>query len=413
MRRSGPCSRGRNWKKGLVNSLIEEFSMAIRQLRLKKLRTLLILLGIAVGVATVVAVVSLGEGLRINAIEEIQKSRDLTLIEVSPGLRENGLILISDSKVEEIKEYGEVVCPYVKDAYVSPSGTYFELFGVQEDYRTANELELVGGSWFDSGQNQIVLGSDLWEKLEKIDGARIGTPITARLRLYGEDGRPLDREISLIPVGHLKPVGNEIDSGAFMKLEYAKELSKKEYYDGVLIKVESSSLVYETRERVEKFGLSSSSAQDEIDSVNRIMNGVTLVLAFFSSISLLVGGLMVVNTMVVSVYERTREIGISKALGASESDILRMFLAECLFIGTTGGILGDLFGVIFSILIDRVGRSLLMSRLEIGNIEHLTALNFKILAAGVLVSLLVSVLSGLYPAWRASKLDPVRALRQL
>ncbi|WP_235282923.1 ABC transporter permease [Methanosarcina sp. 1.H.T.1A.1] len=224
---------------------------------------------------------------------------------------------------------------------------------------------------------------------------------------------PLDREISFIPVGHLKPAENDIDTGAFMKLEYAKKLSKKEYYDGVLIKVESSSQVHETREQVEKIGFSSSSARDEIDSVNRIMNGVTLVLAFFSSISLLVGSLIVVNTMVVSVYERTRESGISKALGASESDILRMFLAEYLFIGTVGGILGDLFGVLFATLIDRVGRSLLISRLEIGNLEHLTALNFKILAAGILVSLLVSVLSGLYPAWRASKLDPVRALRQL
>lgn len=387
--------------------------MAIRQLRLKKLRTLLILLGIAVGVATVVAVVSLGEGLRINAIEEIQKSRDLTLIEVSPGLRENGLVLISDSKVEEMKEYGKVVCPYTKDAYVSPSGTYFELFGVQEDYRTANELELAGGSWFEGEQNQVVLGSDLWEKLEKIDGVRTGTPITAKLRLYGEDGRPLDKEISFIPVGYLKPAGNEIDSRAFVRLEYAKELSRKEYYDGVLVKVENSPQVPEIRKQIEKLGLVSSSAQDEIDSVNRIMNGVTLVLAFFSSISLLVGGLMVVNTMVVSVYERTREIGISKALGASESDILRMFLAECLFIGALGGVLGDLFGVLFATVIDRIGRILLMSRLELGNVEHLTALNFEILAAGILISLLVSVLSGLYPAWRASKLDPVRALRQL
>jgi putative ABC transport system permease protein len=387
--------------------------MAIRQLRLKKLRTLLILLGIAVGVATVVAVISLGEGLRINAVEEVQKSRDLTLIEVSPGLRENGLVLIGDSKMEEIKELGKLACPYVKDAYVSPSGSYFELFGIQEDYRTANELELAGGSWFGSGQNQVVIGSDLWEKLENTDGITIGTPLTSRLRLYGEDGKPLDKEVNFTPVGYLKPTGKDLDSGAFMSLGHAKELSKKEYYDGVLVKVESSSQVSETREQIEKLGLTSSSAQDEIDSVNRIMNGVTLVLAFFSSISLLVGGLMVVSTMVVSVYERTREIGISKAIGASESDILHMFLAECLFIGAMGGILGDLLGIIFSTLIDRIGRALLMSRLEIGNIEHLTALNFKILAAGFLISLFISVISGLYPAWRAAKMDPVRALRQL
>jgi putative ABC transport system permease protein len=393
--------------------LIEEFSMAIRQLRLKKLRTLLILIGIAIGVASVVAIVSFGEGLRINAVEEIQKSRDLTSIDVSPGLKDNGLVLISDSKVEELKEFGKMVCPYVKDAYVSPSGSYFDLFGVQEDYRTANELELAEGNWFESGQNQIVLGSDLWEKLEKLDGAKIGSPITAKLRLYGEDGRPLDKEVSFIPMGYLKPTGNEIDSEAFMKLEYARELSKKDYYDGALIKVESSSLVPETRRQIEELGLATSSAQDEIDSVNRIMNAVTLVLAFFSSISLLVGGLMVVNTMVVSVYERTREIGISKALGASENDILQMFLAECLFIGVLGGILGDMFGVLFSTLIDKVGRPLLVSRLGIENIGHLTALNFEILAAGLIISLFVSVLSGLYPAWRAAKLDPVKALRHL
>lgn len=395
--------------------------MAIRQLRLKKLRTLLIFLGIAIGVASVVAVVSLGEGLRINAVEEIQKSRDLTLIDVSPGLRDNGLILISDSKVEELEEYGKMVCPYVRDAYVSSSGSYFDLFGIQDNYRTANELELAGGSWFEGGQdqaaserqNQVVLGNDLWEKLEKLDGIKIGTPMTARLRLYGEDGRPLDKEVSLIPVGYLKPTGSKIDTGAFMKLESAKGLSKKEYYDGALVKVESSSLVLQTRIHIEKLGLASSSAQDEIDSVNRIMNAVTLVLAFFSSISLLVGGLMVVNTMVVSVYERTREIGISKALGASESDILQMFLAECLFIGALGGIFGDLFGVLFSTLIDRIGRPLLISRLGIENIDHLTSLNFEILAAGFIISLFISVLSGLYPAWRASKMDPVKALRHL
>lgn len=115
-------------------------------MHLKKLRSLLILLGIAIGVASVIAVVSFGEGLQINAVEEIQKSRNLTLIDVSPGLKDNGFILLSESKVEELKEYGNLVCQHVKDAYVSPSGSYFDLFGVQEDYRTANELELAEGN---------------------------------------------------------------------------------------------------------------------------------------------------------------------------------------------------------------------------------------------------------------------------
>jgi putative ABC transport system permease protein len=90
-----------------------------------------------------------------------------------------------------------------------------------------------------------------------------------------------------------------------------------------------------------------------------------------------------------------------------------MFLAECLIIGAAGGIIGDLFGVLFSYLIDRVGTALLVSRLDVGGLEHLTALNFNILAAGFFLSMLVTVLSGLYPAWRAAKLDTVKALRQL
>ena len=143
------------------------------------------------------------------------------------------------------------------------------------------------------------------------------------------------------------------------------------------------------------------------------MNAVTLVLAFFSSISLIVGGLMIINTMIVSVYERTHEIGITKAIGASEPDIIRLFLSECIIIGVLGGILGDLLGIIFSILIDSVGRPMLVAQLGIADFEHLTVINMQILAAGFLISLVISVIAGIYPAWRGAKLDPVKALRQL
>ncbi|PPA79136.1 MAG: macrolide transporter ATP-binding /permease protein [ANME-2 cluster archaeon HR1] len=122
---------------------------------------------------------------------------------------------------------------------------------------------------------------------------------------------------------------------------------------------------------------------------------------------------MIINTMIVSVYERTREIGIAKAVGASQTDIIRIFLSECIIIGILGGLLGDLFGIIFSVMIDKIGKPLLVMQLDISEIEHLTAINMEILIAGFLISLVISIISGLYPAWRASKLDPVKALRQL
>jgi putative ABC transport system permease protein len=393
--------------------LIEAFLLAMRQLRTKKVRTLLILLGISVGVAAVVGVTSLGEGIRVNAVGEIEKSHDLTLLEVSPGVSNGNIILITESKVRAVREYGYVVAPYVKDDYVTLNKTYFEVNGISTEYMDAKDLKLEAGKWLEEGTNQIVLGSDIWEKFSKIEGAETGNAIDARIRLYGEEGRAIDKDISFIIAGRLEPTGTKTDDQAFIDMNIARELTGKDVYDGIMVKLDKSGQAPAARTAIEKLGLTCYSAQDEIDSVNRIMNGVTLVLAFFSSISLIVGGLMIINTMIVSVYERTHEIGITKAIGASESDIIRLFLSECIIIGVLGGILGDLLGIIFSFLIDRVGRPILMAQLGIADFEHLTVINLQILAAGFLISLVISVIAGIYPAWRGAKLDPVKALRQL
>lgn len=393
--------------------MIEEFSMAFKQLRMKKVRTLLILLGISVGVAAVIGVTSLGEGIRVNAVAEIQKSHDLTLIEVSPGVSNAGIILITDSKVHAIEPYGTIVSPYVMDDYVTLNKTYFEILGITTDYQDAKELELETGSWFEEETYRIVLGSDIAEKFEKIEEIEIGDTIEARIRLYGIEGKPIDKDVEFTVVGILEPTGTQADDQSFIDINIATGIDEKDVYNGIIVKVDSANQAPDARAAIEKQGLTCYSAQDEIDSINKIMNAITLVLAFFSSISLIVGALMIINTMIVSVYERTREIGIAKAVGASQTDIIRIFLSECIIIGILGGLLGDLFGIIFSVLIDKIGKPLLVMQLDISEIEHLTAINMKILIAGFLISLVISIISGLYPAWRASKLDPVKALKQL
>jgi len=396
-----------------VRSLIEAFFLAMRQLRTKKVRTLLILLGISVGVAAVVGVTSLGEGIRVNAVGEIEKSHDLTLIEVSPGVSNGNIILITESKVRSIMEYGSVVAPYTNDAYVTPNKTYFEVNGISAKYMEAKDLELEAGMWLEEGTYQVVLGSDIGEKFSKIEGAEITNAIDARIRLYQEEGRAIDKDVTFMIAGRLKPTGTDTDDQAFIDLNIARELTGKDVYDGIMVKLDKSGQTPAARTAIEKLGLTCYSAQDEIDSVNRIMNAVTLVLAFFSSISLIVGGLMIINTMIVSVYERTHEIGITKAIGASEPDIIKLFLSECIIIGVLGGILGDLLGIIFSFLIDTVGRPMLVAQLGIADFEHLTVINMQILVAGFLISLVISVIAGIYPAWRGAKLDPVKALRQI
>jgi putative ABC transport system permease protein len=299
------------------------------------------------------------------------------------------------------------------DDYVTLNKTYFEVLGITTDYQDAKELELETGRWFEEETYGIVLGSDIAEKFEKIEEIEIGDTIEARIRLYGIEGKPIDKDVEFTVAGILEPTGTQADDQSFIDINIATGIDEKDVYNGIIVKVDSANQAPGARAAIEKQGLTCYSAQDEIDSINKIMNAITLVLAFFSSISLIVGALMIINTMIVSVYERTREIGIAKAVGASQTDIIRIFLSECIIIGILGGLLGDLFGIIFSVMIDKIGKPLLVMQLDISEIEHLTAINMEILIAGFLISLVISIISGLYPAWRASKLDPVKALRQL
>jgi putative ABC transport system permease protein len=396
----------------------ELFSLAFRQLIRKKLRIFFIVLGIAIGIAAVIGVTSLGEGLRIQAVNHIKASHDLTIIEVSAGL-DNGMILLTDSKTNDIRrtEHVILVAPYVKDAYVTMNKTYLTFKGVTEDYKHVQNLQLEKGEWFQENSDQVVIGRDAAERLSKIENIKLNDELNVRLRLYGEEGRPRDKTEVFRMVGVMGPTGEEHDNNVLLSIDKAKEMDEKDAYDGAFVKVDDPAFTSSVRTKVERLGLKGYSAQDEIDAVNKLMAAITLVLGFFSGISLIVGALMIINTMTISVYERTKEIGLSKALGASDFDIMKMFIAECFIIGIMGGILGILLGTAFSYVIEILGKPFLVSQLgEIGErlqSTSITAVTPSLLAAGFVISLVLSIVSGLYPARRAAKLNPLDALRQI
>jgi len=401
----------------------ELFALASRQLGRRKLRAFFIVLGIAIGVAAVVGMTSLGEGIRVQAVEQIKAQHDLTTIDVSAGVEAGSVTLITDSKLKTIKteEHVLFVAPYVKDSYVTQNNTYLAVKGITPEYRCVHSnLELEKGDWFDEKGNsgEIVLGYDVAKRLAVIEDLGIGDAFTAKIRLYGEEGRQEDKTAVFKIAGILKSSGEEHDNQVFVGMAKATEMDEKDAYDGAFVKVDDPAFAASVGEKIEGLGLGAHSAQDVIDEVNRLMVAVTIVFGIFSGFSLVVGALMVVNTMIISVYERTKEIGLSKALGASDFDIMKMFLAECVIIGVLGGILGDLLGIGFSVLIDLVGKPFLVSALggELGaglQSGSITAITPSILAAGFAISVGLSIVSGLYPARRASRLNPLDALRQI
>ena len=133
-------------------------------------------------------------------------------------------------------------------------------------------------------------------------------------------------------------------------------------------------------------------------SVNSVTNQLTLLLGAIAAISLLVGGIGVMNIMLVSVLERTREIGIRKALGAKERDIWAQFLIEAAFLTLTGGIIGVIIGWGGAYIINRIG-------------TYATIVTPDIIILSVSVSVGIGLFFGFYPAWNASRLDPIQALR--
>ena len=399
------------------------FALACRQLGRKKLRVFLIVLGIAIGVAAVIGVTSLGEGLRVQAVEQIKSQHDLTTIDVSAGFGEGIITLITDSKLNAIKKDEHVlfVAPFLKDSYVTQNNTYLAVKGITREYKQIHsDLQLERGAWFDAGgkSNEIVLGYDVAKRLSTIEDLSIGDRVNAKIRLYGEGARPTDKATTFIISGILKSAGDEHDNLVLVDLKEAKALDEKDAYDGAVIKVDEPASAVSVLNRIEQLGLGAQSAQEVIDEVNKLMAAGTLILGFFSGISLVVGALMVINTMIISVYERTKEIGLTKALGASDYDIMKMFLAECLIIGLIGGFFGDLLGIGLSMFIDLVCKPYLVNALgsdlgaglESGSI---TAITLWMLAAGFAISLVLSILSGLYPARRAARLNPLDALRQI
>ena len=161
------------------------------------------------------------------------------------------------------------------------------------------------------------------------------------------------------------------------------------------------------RDRHQKEGFEDvtvSTSEDLIDSINTILGVVQAVFIGIAAISLLVGGIGIMNTMYTSVMERTRDIGIMKAIGARNSDILWIFLLESGLLGMAGGIIGVLIGIGLSKLVESFGQDM------VGNVLH-ASFPWTLIVGALLFSFVIGVLSGVLPARQASKMQPVEAFR--
>jgi putative ABC transport system permease protein len=390
----------------------EAWRVAVTALRANRLRSALTMLGVVIGVSAVVLLVAIGTGAK-NEVEAQVQGLGSNLLLVVPGeLQFGSAPTASRLTLSDVDAVGRVVGDPALVAATVTSG---------ETLRAGNnEVFATVQGTTETVPNVFVRPVARGEYLRRSDVdtrrrvAVLGA--TTAQRLYG-DRDPVGRQVAIAGVrfrviGVLAATGTSAfgaadrDLDAHIPITAAQRLLGTERVDGLGVKAPSLDTIDALGERIvavlgerypeEKF---SAVTQEQIlGVVGRILSLLTLVLAAIASISLLVGGVGITNIMLVSVRERTREIGLRKAVGARQRDVLVQFLIEAVLLTTIGGVLGIAIGIGGALLVDRLSP-----------LPAVIAWWSPLLAFGVAAA--VGVFFGVAPARRAGRLDPVVALR--
>jgi len=391
-----------------------------------KLRSFLTMLGIIIGVASVITLMSIGKGTTAQILSNIQ-SMGADLITIRPGASfgPGGVRGVGGSTQTLTLEDAEAIAdqiPYISAVAPSSSSnlhlvvggenTNSQVTGVTTEYFSVNNLNIYSGAFFseqeyERGAKVTVLGSTVAETLfgdtspvgQKIRmGNFVVTVIGVLESKGGIFGSPDDAV--LIPLTALQQTValQRTSTGERIVSSIALTVSDEEQAEHV---VEEITSLLRTRHRLgvgvdDDFSIMS---MEEIASTLEETSGtLTLLLGAIAAISLLVGGIGVMNIMLVSVLERTREIGIRKALGARERDIWTQFLIEAASLTFAGGVIGAAMGWIVAYIVSATG-------------FMTTLVTADIVILAVSVSIGIGLFFGFYPAWNASRLNPIEALR--
>jgi putative ABC transport system permease protein len=393
-------------------SLTELLRLALSRLRTSRMRAALTMLGVIIGVASVVALVGVGQGTTSNITSRLA-GLGTNLLTVSPtgggGTTSTNLTLEDSSAIAELASIS-AVAPEISTSQTIKAGTESEtvtVVGTTGAYASVRAYDVWQGTFLtdvtvDQKLRVVVLGATTATNLG-LDDSDLGTEVTIGglpfevigiLQAKGGTGFQDPDDQVMVPVGVVSKyfVGGESVRSIGVSVANADEMNTASGEITALL--------------TERHSLSSSDTADFnvfnqtqlLDAASSISGTLTLLLGGIASISLVVGGIGIMNIMLVSVRERTREIGIRKAIGARGRDILAQFLVEALTLSLLGGLIGIAVGL---------GASAVIGQLAGWGFVF----NPATLAAAVLFSLAVGVVFGVWPARQAARLDPITALR--
>ncbi|HVF51814.1 MAG TPA: ABC transporter permease [Pyrinomonadaceae bacterium] len=413
----------------LRSDIYENLKMALATLRANKLRSFLTVIGVVIGVWTVMAIASIISGIDETLKKEIESfgTRSIFISKYDPGIRvrlsreermrkdltyEDALAIAQLPTVELSVPFLDISNNFFgQKLKVSTKGKTSEavrLEGTLPDYMLSGQEVLSDGRFFtqyenDSNQNVCVVRGQVAE-----DFFPDGRPVGQNISIGGQEFRvvgALEMREQFLGGGS---GSDNLNNGIFVPFNVARKL-KPNADDIFILAVAKPNMMAKAKDDVtdllrvrrqvpfdkpNNFGIDT--ADSVIQNVRSITGGVAIAMVAISSVGLMVGGIGVMNIMLVSVTERTREIGIRKAIGARRKDILWQFLIEAMTLTGVGGLLGLSIGWLTTLLI----------KLFIPSYVPLWAP-----VAGFVASVGIGLIFGLWPAWKAARLDPIESLR--
>ena len=434
--------------------------LATRNLRESKLRNGLTTLGIAVGVASLVAMLSLGVGLQQLANSRLAKSGIFdTVFVTSPqdfrggGGREDRknepepTRIVDEAARADIAKIPNVleVAPEIRvmtDVKYKDQSYPAFMGSLSPSAKEGETFDTMQGKFFSSPTaKEAILQKDFAARLETNPKDVIGKEIILRYaeRQSGDQPQPSDEDspisfsvvrkeqplkvVGIIdeePFGGMRGVSrarvfiptdtaDSLNMVQFSDIRGASSETKGKTYQALSVRVSSAGKVEQVQAAIKKLGLRTYSILDASKSLRRFFAIFDMFLGIFGSLALAVASLAIVNTLVMAVLERRREIGVMKALGADDADVKKLFFAEAGAMGVVGGGLGVLLGWLIGRAIN-FGTTIYLQRQGMPP-ENVWSVPWWLVGAAIIFAVLVSLAAALYPASRAAKLDPIQALR--